>query len=65
MAKPSTQTWARPWNPSKPLTFESDGKNITTTITEVDYRALLVLAGYESLSVKSSGPAALTTKDTQ
>jgi hypothetical protein len=63
MAKPSTQTWARPWNPTKTMTFESDGKNVTSPITEVDYRALLVLAGYESLKVTSDGPKALTTKD--
>lgn len=63
MAKPSTQTWTRPWAPTKPLEFTSDGKTVTSPISEVDYRALLVLAGYESIKVVSEGPSALTSKD--
>jgi hypothetical protein len=63
MAKASTQTWARPWNTTKTIEFESDGKVITSEIKEVDYRALLVLAGYQQEKVVSDGPKALTTKD--
>lgn len=63
MAKPSTQTWARPWNPTKTITFDSDGKTLTNPVLEVDYRALLVLAGYERTNLTSDTAATLTTKD--